>query len=88
VKLYDYLPSGNGYSRQRGEAALGVMERHLAGRRFFVGDAYSIADVALYAYTHVAPEGGFELSPYPALRGWLERVRAQPTHVSITWRPA
>jgi glutathione S-transferase len=74
--------------RQRGEAALGVMERHLGGRSFFVGDACSIADVALYAYTHVAHEGGFDLSVFPAIRGWLERVRAQPGHVPITWRPA
>jgi glutathione S-transferase len=74
--------------RARGEAALGVMERHLAARKFFVGEAYSIADIALYAYTHVAPEGGFELSPFPAVRAWLERVREQPGHVPITWRPA
>jgi glutathione S-transferase len=74
--------------RQRGAAALTVMERHLAGRSFLVGDRYTIADIALYAYTHVAPEGGFELAPYPAVRAWLERVRAEPGHVPITWRPA
>ena len=70
--------------RQRGEAALAVMERHLASRSFFVSERYSIADIALYAYTHVAHEGGFDLAPYPAVRGWLERVRAQPRHVPIT----
>jgi glutathione S-transferase len=67
-----------------GYAALGVMEGHLRGRTFFVGDCYSIADIALYAYTHVAEEGEFDLAPYPAVRAWLDRVRAQPKHVPIT----
>jgi glutathione S-transferase len=70
--------------RPLGYAALDVMERHLASRRFFVGDRYSIADIALYAYTHVADEGGFDLGPYPAVRAWLDRVRAEPRHVPIT----
>jgi glutathione S-transferase len=70
--------------RAQGEAALAVMERHLATRRFFVGERYTIADIALYAYTHVAPEGGFDLSPYPAVRGWLERVSEQPRYIPIT----
>lgn len=70
--------------RERGLAALAVMERELAGRDWFAGGRYSIADIALYAYTHVAPEGGFDLGPFPALRRWLERVRAQPGHVPIT----
>jgi glutathione S-transferase len=70
--------------RERGEAALRVMEQQLAGRRFFAAERYTIADVALYAYTHVAHEGGFDLTPYPAVRGWLERVRSQPRHVPIT----
>ncbi len=74
--------------RAGGLAALGVMERHLSAKDFFVGDRYSIADIALYAYTHVAPEGGFDLAPFPALRRWLERVRAQPCHVPIHWTPA
>jgi glutathione S-transferase len=73
--------------RARGEAALRVMERQLASCSFFVGERYTIADIALYAYTHVAPEGGFELGLYPAVRAWLERVRGQPGHVPITWRP-
>jgi glutathione S-transferase len=73
--------------RKAGEAALDVMERHLASRRFFVGDGYSIADIALYAYTHVAHEGGFALADRPAIRAWLERVATQPRHVPITWRP-
>jgi len=66
-----------------GYAALDAMERHLDGRAFFVGDRYSLADISLYAYTHVAHEGGFDLDPYPAIRGWLERVAAQPGHVPI-----
>ncbi|HYD46852.1 MAG TPA: glutathione S-transferase family protein [Terriglobales bacterium] len=68
-----------------GDAALAVMERHLAARQFFVGERYTIADIALYAYTHVAAEGGFDLEPYPAVRAWLTRVRAQPAHVEITY---
>jgi glutathione S-transferase len=69
---------------KNGYAALGVMESHLAKRNWFVGERYSIADIALYAYTHVAPEGKFDLAPYPAVRAWLERVRSQPKHIPIT----
>jgi len=61
-----------------GNAALGVMERWLSEREFFAADRYTIADIALYAYTHVAHEGGFDLAPYPAVRRWLDRVAAQP----------
>jgi glutathione S-transferase len=68
-----------------GYAALDVMEGHLSRRAFFVGERYSIADVALYAYTHVADEGGFDLGRYPAITAWLARVRAQPGHVPITY---
>jgi glutathione S-transferase len=72
-------------AKQRGgDAALAAMERHLCNHAFFVGEEYSIADIALYAYTHVAPEGGFELEPYPAIREWLVRVMSQPGHVGIT----
>ena len=67
-----------------GYAALAVMEGRLRDRSWFVGERYSIADIALYAYTHVAEEGEFDLAPYPAVRAWLERVRAQPKHVPIT----
>jgi glutathione S-transferase len=66
-----------------GEAALAAMERHLATREYLVGERYTVADIALYAYTHVAPEGGFDLDGLPAVRAWLERVRAQPRHVPI-----
>jgi glutathione S-transferase len=67
-----------------GTAALQAMERHLEPREFLVGERYTIADIALYAYTHVAPEGGFELGPFPAIRAWLERVAAEPGHILIT----
>ena len=69
---------------QLGYAALGVMEGHLTDRSFFVAECYSIADIALYAYTHVAPEGGFDLSRFPAIGAWMERVRSQPKHIPIT----
>jgi glutathione S-transferase len=70
--------------RKLGYDALGVMEGHLEDRAFFVGDHYSIADIALYAYTHVADEGGFDLGRFAAVRAWLERVRAQSDHIPIT----
>ena len=66
-----------------GHRALAAMERHLDGRGFLVGDDLSLADIALYAYTHVAHEGGFDLEQYPAVRAWLERVAATPGHVPI-----
>jgi len=66
-----------------GYAALDAMERHLDGKSFLIGDRYSIADMALYAYTHVAHEGEFDLEPYPAIRAWLDRVADQPGHVPI-----
>ena len=72
--------------RPRGYDALGVMEGHLKSREWFVGERYSIADIALYAYTHVADEGGFDLAGFPAVRGWLERVKSQPRHIPITQR--
>ena len=70
--------------RKLGYAALDVMESHLVRHDFFVAGAYSIADIALYAYTHVAGEGGFDLQRYPAVRGWFDRVRRQPRHIPIT----
>lgn len=69
---------------ERGYKALGVMEQHLAEQDFFVGDRYTIADIALYAYTHVAEEGRFDLDRFPAVQAWLERVKAQPKHIPIT----
>ena len=67
----------------RGRKALGVMERHLAREPYFAAGRYTIADIALYAYTHCAADGGFELADFPAVRAWLERVRAQPRHVPL-----
>ncbi len=69
---------------QKGYQALDVMEKHLSELHYFVGDAYSIADISLYAYTHVAEEGGFDLEPYIAIRRWLDRVGDQPDHILIT----
>jgi glutathione S-transferase len=66
-----------------GYRALDAMERHLARRTFLVGERYSIADISLFAYTHVAHEGGFELDGYQAVRAWLARVSEQPGHVPI-----
>jgi len=66
-----------------GTRALDAMEKHLAGREFLVGSRYTIADISLYAYTHVADEGGFDLTRYPAIDRWLARVAAQPGHVEI-----
>jgi glutathione S-transferase len=66
-----------------GNRALGAMERHLDGREFLVGDGLSLADIALYAYTHVAHEGGFDLDAYPAVLAWIARVAAEPGHVPI-----
>ena len=71
----------------RGHQALAVMDRHLADTPFLVAGRYSIADIALYAYTHMAHEGGFELAGYPSLRAWLDRVAAQPGHVTLDYRP-
>jgi glutathione S-transferase len=64
--------------RGGGYAALEAMERHLRDREFLVAERFTIADIALYGYTHVAPEGGFDLEPYPAVRAWLDRVASQP----------
>jgi glutathione S-transferase len=66
-----------------GQAALEAMERHLAGREFFVGDHATVADIALYAYTHVADEGGFEIARFAAITAWLERIRALPGYVPL-----
>ena len=71
----------------QGRTALGVMEGHLKAQPFFVGTRYSIADIALYAYTHVAHEGGLDLASYPEVRAWIQRVAEQPGHIPITWRP-
>jgi glutathione S-transferase len=66
-----------------GYIALDAMERHLVGHTYLVGERYTIADISLYAYTHVAHEGGFDLEPYPAIRAWLDRVPTRPGHITI-----
>jgi glutathione S-transferase len=66
-----------------GIKALGIMEQHLASRAFFVAERYSIADIALYAYTHVAHEGGIDLAPFPAIRSWIGRVSSQPGYLGM-----
>jgi len=67
-----------------GYAALGVMEQHLAKNEFFAGDRYTIADIGLFAYTHVADEGGFDLTRFPAIQTWIDRVKSQPRYIKIT----
>ena len=67
-----------------GYRALKALERHLGQHEFLVGERYSIADIALFGYAHVAPEGGFALERYPTVRSWLTRVAAQPGHIAIT----
>jgi glutathione S-transferase len=68
---------------EKGNAALAVMETHLARHDWFAGGRYSVADIALYAYTHCAGEGGFDLARYPAVSAWLARVAQQPGHVTL-----
>jgi glutathione S-transferase len=70
--------------RERGHQALAVMEQHLSQHHFFVGNRCTVADIALYAYTHTAADGGFDLAAYPALRAWLARVEAEPCFVPQT----
>lgn len=67
-----------------GRKGLEALERGLDGKQFLVGERYSVADISAYAYTHVAPEGEFDLEPYPGIRGWIERVASQPGHILIT----
>ncbi len=85
---YSHMPRAE-YERrlpglwERGRNALAAMERHLEAREWLVGDGPTLADIALYAYTHVADEGEVDLEPYPAVRAWLGRVAAMPGHVPI-----
>ena len=73
--------------RAPGQAALRIMNQHLAHHDFFVAGRYSIADIGLYAYTHVVPEGGFDLSAYPNILAWLDRVASQPAYIDIRQVP-
>jgi glutathione S-transferase len=69
--------------REAGEAAFRLMDEHLSARSFFVGERPTLADIALYAYTHVAEEGGFDLGDYPSIGRWLDRVAAEPGHLRM-----
>lgn len=87
IKLYQGMPEERREEHDvrlaRGYKALKVMEQQLLRTPYLVGERYSIADIALYAYTHVAQEGGFSLEGFPAIRAWLERVASQPRHVAM-----
>jgi glutathione S-transferase len=73
---------------EEGYRSLAVMEHHLKHRRYFAEDRYTVADIALYAYTHLAHACDYDLTSFPEIRGWLERVAAQPDHVTLDWQPA
>jgi len=87
IKVYQGLPEARRAeyeaTKKGGYKALEVMEQQLQRTPYLVGEQYSIADISLYAYTHVAEEGGFDLAAYPAVRAWLERVASHPRHVSM-----
>jgi glutathione S-transferase len=85
-RLFDLEPP-EGLWRQKmegGRKGLEALERGLTGKEFAVGDRYTVADISLYAYTHVAHQGGFDLGPYPWIRAWIDRVAEQPGHIRIT----
>jgi glutathione S-transferase len=85
--LHKKTPQELATLKDRGQSALAVMDKHLEGRDFFVGDGLTIADIALYAYTHTAHLTGFDLGAVPSVRRWLERVRGAPGHVPIAAGP-
>ena len=72
---------------EEGYRSLAVMENHLKHHRYFVGDRYSVADIALYAYAHLTHACDYDLTTFPEIRAWLERVAAQPGYVSMDWQP-
>ncbi len=73
---------------EEGYRSLGVMEKHLRHHRYFVANRYTVADIALYAYAHLAHQCDYDLASFPAIRGWLERVAAEPGHVTMLEQPA
>jgi glutathione S-transferase len=83
----DATPERLALTLERGNKALGVMNRRLEQSPFFAGTALSVADIALYAYTHTAEQGGFQIDAYPAVAAWLKRVETDPGHVKIGWLP-
>lgn len=86
-RAHQRTPERLGELLDAGNRALAIMEQRLSKADWLAGDNYSVADIALYAYTHVAEEGGYDLEPYPGIRAWLERVAVQPGHISIDWVP-
>ncbi len=83
VKQADRFPEQMRAKLDGGRSALQVMERHLQSRSYLTGERYTVADISLYAYTHVAPEAGLPLDGYPSLRAWIQRIMDQPGHVSM-----
>jgi len=75
-------------AREKSRAEFTYLEKHLAGREWFVGDAFSVADIAVYGYTHRAPIAGIPLEPYPNVMAWMKRVAARPRHIRFEDRPA
>lgn len=71
------------YHQNLGKAGLAVMEQHLTDHSFFVGERYTIADIALYSYSHMADQGGFDMSQFPHIKAWCDRVQSQPNHIQI-----
>jgi len=72
---------------EHGYQALQVMEKHLERHRFFAADRYTVADISIYAYAHLANECDFDLTGFPAIRAWLKRIAEQPGHISMDWHP-
>jgi glutathione S-transferase len=85
--LHNKRPEEIALLRERGQAALGVMETHLGGQEWFTGPRYGVADIALFAYTQSAGDVGFDLAPLHHVRAWLDHVRAQPGYVPIKQDP-
>ena len=83
----DATPDRLATTLERGNKALGVMEKRLGETTFFAGPTISVADIALYAYTHAAEDGGFDLSAYAGVSAWLKRVESDPGHVPMDWLP-
>jgi glutathione S-transferase len=84
AKIADKHQEAIAHKQALGYAALQVMEQHLTKHDYFVGNRYSIADISLYAYTHVAEEGDFDLSKFPAILAWLDRIVSQPNYLTIS----
>lgn len=75
-------------AREKARTELAYLERHLQGREWFVGDSFTVADIAIYGYTHRAPVAGIALEPYPNVMAWMKRVTARPRHIRFEDKPA